>query len=258
MKKIIIVALLALVTHAASWAGALDSDSTRVYSEPKAEEYFSGGQVADGLLILQAQPAFSTLAANEKAAVLKPMLQSMGAVRALVQTASASELWLTVDNSLSLAQTFDGKFSISDYNYKEVDRLGPDKWYASFGGNLNLVGDMCSASFNGRLGTFLYKYIIDLSLGLNLGVSDSGEYDSDFDLGVDLMSRFYFTRILKMRKVSPFVGFGVGYIICPHSSVEPIGSVGANIYLPKGSIDVSLQYGKTSKFGFNVGYTITF
>jgi len=225
----------------------------------EAAEYFSKASVLDSTLTITAKDKYTQADADKKRALISYMLDLTNANRAIVETDNSTWLWIDYNGTLRPYEMNTAQSLINNYNYAQVDRLGDNKWFLSFGGEFSYSGDMY-ISYNGRVGTYLWKRFLDLGLGLNLGTNmpEDSDLDADFNMSVNLTSRLYFTRFFSKWPVSPFAGIGIGYTICPDSNFEPLGTVGFNWYLSKGSIDFSLQYGKTSEFGFTAGYTISF
>lgn len=268
MKHLLIILILLMPTMAVQ----AQDETTTTYSAPDIETYFSSAEMVDDCLILYSLPAFEALDQMKQLNMIRPIADQTQAARVLVHSKDAETCWLKMNDAWIPSSWSLSTLPIDKYAYVEVQRHGTDKWYFSFGGDFNADSHFSSITVgaNGRIGTFLYKRVVDLSLGTTIGysylesageVSDNSEESSsvnDFNFSIDLTSRFYFTRLFSSRRLSPFVGVGVGYIISPDSAFEPQFSVGANWYLSKGSIDFAIKYGKTSRWGINIGYTIPF
>lgn len=236
------------------------ADTTNDKLQEEAAECFSKAGVLDSTLYLTANDQFVKADFEKKKELISYVLKYSNSNRAIVESQNTTCLWLMNNGDLTSYEMNTNKSLLNDYNFAQVDRLGDEKWFVSFGGEISYSSDF-SLSFNGRVGTYLWKRFLDAGVGLNVGMSAAtGDEDEDatFNMSTNLTSRLYFTRFFTKWPVSPFVGIGVGYTISPESSFEPLGTAGFNWYLTKGSIDFSIQYGKSSKFGLSAGYTISF
>lgn len=251
MKKIFFISLLVslamIQTLAAEPAsGAIDD----------AGRYFSKASILDSTLILVGKPEFALAGVSKKKEIVSKMLVFSKTTRAVVDSDGQSYLWYKLDDVMYCKEWNTERNLIEDYNYAKVDRLGEDKWFFTVGGEFS-VSSAVSVGVNGRVGTYLWKRFLDAGLGFNVGYSNSGDYNG-WDVSANISSRLYFTRFFSKYSLSPFVGVGLGFVFCPSTDFDPLGTIGFNWYLPKGSIDFALQYGKASKFGITAGYTISF
>ena len=251
MKKFII--LFIIMALGVIRALAVETDNRPA---PDATEYFSKASVLDSTLVLVAKPEFTTVGQTRKEEIVSTMLQLSGTRRAVVDSDGKSWLWYIYDNNLYCKSWNTNMNLIDDYNYLRVDRLGDDKWFFTVGGELSFISTT-SVGINGRIGTYLWKRFLDAGLGINVGYSN-GKGTDGWDVSANLSSRLYFTRFFSRIPLSPFIGVGLGFVFCPSIDFDPMGTVGFNWYLPKGSIDFAVQYGKASKFGITVDYTISF
>lgn len=256
MKKIII-----FLTTLFGCISFLNAGEPSKRTNEEAAEYFSSAKKRKETITLTAKEKYTEASMEKKKELISYMLELTETKRAIVETANSSWLWVKDDDIIMSYEMETSKSIINKYNYAQVDRLGERKWFLSFGGEMSYSSEY-SMSFNGRIGTYLWKRFLDAGIGFNVGVSaamdESSDEDAKFNLSTNFTSRLYFTRFFKQWNASPFIGVGIGYTFSPASHFEPLGSVGLNWYLTKGSIDVSIQYGKSSKFGITAGYTISF
>lgn len=252
MKKIIF-AVLCIIATTLTFKAA----NNEAMSNIRPELYFSEANILDSTLILNAKPTFGREQQKMKEDIIQHMLLSTGTKRVIVNSADNTSLWYIVDGKTYSSEWSTTQNSINDYNYVELDRLGPDKWFFNIGGEY-VFSDGFFLNLNARVGTYLYKNILDAGFGVSAGLFWNGD-DTNFDMNINITGRFYFTRLIKKpMPLAPFVGVGLGYVILPKGTFEPLVTAGVNWYLSKGSIDLAIQYGTASKFGFTAGYTITF
>lgn len=240
---------------------ANSTDASKNTSEHSESRYFYNAQLIDETLVLYTDSIFLSLNKEQQNRFLLPILSEVKVKRIILKTPQSTEIRIENPGSPWVDKWNNTDYQINQYSYAEPDRLGSSKWYFNFAGNLNFSEHFISFGFNTGVGTYLYKRIIDLSLNMNMGYGvnlddydDSGSFDCSFDVA----SKLYFTRFFQQKRIAPFVGLGIGFIVSPSFSVEPLGLIGANWYISHGSISATLQYGKDSKFGFNIGYTIPF
>lgn len=222
----------------------------------EAAKYFSKAELLESTLILQGKGNFFNAAPDVQREMISYMLDFSKARRAIVETDSISWLWFRHSGQLLSYRCNTVENHLKNYDYAQVDRLGSDKWFVTFGGELSF-SSTTSIGLNGRVGSYLWKRYLDLGLGLNFGYHHSDGSD-DWDVSANTSSRLYFTRLFSKCSISPFIGLGVGIIIAPNFDFDPMALCGFNWYMNKGSIDFTIQYGNYSKFGISAGYTIPF
>lgn len=222
----------------------------------EAAGFFMKAAKLDDTLFLSAKDKFAAADSLKQAEMIHYMLSYSGARRVVVESATNSAVWYLCDGHLLRNEWNTEQNLIDAYTYAQVNRYGSDKWFFTFGGDMSFSSSI-TIGINGRIGAYLWKRFIDAALGLNIGYSGGGGADY-WNVSANLTSRVYFTRFFSKWPLSPFAGIGVGYVICPDGNFDPLASVGFNWYLSRGSIDFSIQYGKSSKFGVTGGYTISF
>lgn len=222
----------------------------------EAVRFFTKAAKMDDTLFLSAKDAFAAADSLKQTEMIRHMLSYSGARRVVVESATNSTVWYLLDRRLLRNEWNTEKNLIHEYNYAQVNRYGADKWFFTFGGDMSF-SSVITIGVNGRIGAYLWKRFIDAALGLNIGYSGGGGADY-WNISANLTSRVYFTRFFSKSPLSPFAGIGVGYVICPDVNFDPLAIAGVNWYLSRGSIDFSIQYGKSSKFGITAGYTISF
>lgn len=222
----------------------------------EAATFFSKASMMDSTLILVGKEKYAVADKAVQTEMIKYMLDLSNTNRAIVEYDGKSWFWYFFDGHLYCNSWNTSYNLINDYNYAEVDRLGDDKWFFTVGGDMSF-SSVINIGISGRFGTYLWKRYLDAGLGLNCSYSNSSESDN-WSLSMNITSRLYFTRFFSNHSLAPFVGAGFGYVFSPSSDFDPLVTLGLNWYLPKGSIDVAIQYGKSSEFGLTAGYTISF
>lgn len=228
--------------------------STR--TNPEAAQYFSKAELLDSTLILQGKQKFLSAEYHVQQEMILYMLDFSKARRVIVETDGVSWLWFNHSGQLFSYQCNTIENLLDSYNYAQVDRLGSEKWFVTFGGEFSF-SSTTSIGINGRVGTYLWKRFLDVGVGLNVGYYHS-KVSNDWDVSASVSSRLYFTRFFTKFSLSPFVGIGMGVIMSPSFDCDPMALCGFNWYMKKGSIDIAIQYGRYSKFGISAGYTIPF
>ena len=232
------------------------ANEPKTRTSKEAAQYFSKAELLDSTLILHGKEKFLHAEHNVQREMITYMFEFANARRVIVETDSISWLWFDYSGQL-LSYRYNTIDNLLDkYDYAQVDRLGIEKWFATFGGELSF-STISSIGINGRVGTYLWRRFLDVGLGLNIGYYHS-KGSNEWDVSANLSSRLYFTRFFTKFSLSPFVGVGMGIIMAPSLDYDPMAICGYNWYMRKGSIDVAIQYGRYSKFGISAGYTIPF
>jgi hypothetical protein len=115
-----------------------------------------------------------------------------------------------------------------------------------------------------RIGFFLLKDRWDLALSETFGVFTSQANESgNFNEELGLLSKVYFPIKIKKYKFSPYTGAGVSLVVDgdfdeQDTYFRTMFLAGVSYYVGPGSLDIGMQYDKTSKFTMTVGYTFLF
>jgi hypothetical protein len=229
-------ALIALVLLLPAYASAL----------PAA---FKGSRVnGAGVTYLEAASAYDQLSLTAKAAEVAIAAKELGLTsgRLVVKQEAAGELWVVKAGTPSRLDAWSDKSLPLGQNASHAGR-----WFASFGTQGMSGGDYPSGAINMRLGTTLYKNRYDAAL----------TYDY-YKLRDALEGRTSLGLVGRaLMPVSPYGGWNIGAQI---SSVNNYGVrqgtiglvTGINVFLPRGSFDITLNLQDKGNYGLLVGYTV--
>jgi hypothetical protein len=140
---------------------------------------------------------------------------------------------------------------------RESQKLIKHPWFFYFGGQSNFNSETFSLMSSARIGFFLLKDCWDLALSETLSVSETGATSES-----GILSKVYYP--IKKYKISPYIGAGLSLVYTGYDNgQEYIENTywtsmllwGISCYVGPGSLDIGMQYGKTSEFAVTVGYT---
>lgn len=241
---------------------AFQSDSIKAnrnrkaFSSPDMVKCIIGGYVSDSTLFLYAREEYASLPLTRKRNIMHQFDTSLHLRKYMVYIGQQSrELWIKVKGELVYLDGWNNdSLQIEEYKPLELKRDGNNTWFSYLGGSLSGNKASSEGTLSLRIGSFLYKDIIDASTSLNIGRIKSGEY-SQWQLDIGLSSRFYKPLNLNKIRIAPYAGLGISWNIKPVNFFELQLYAGGCMFVGPGSLDVGIQYGIQSKFSFNVGYT---
>lgn len=257
MKKIriLITCIFALLTYSAIYA----QKNTKAFSDSLVVRYIIGGFAKDQKIHLTTNDNYSTLSLKQKQDVLGKVTQTFEGYDIIVYPGGQErELWLADGKDLLCIEIWNNdSLKIENYMPLNLNRTGKTKVFYYIGGTFSGSNGYSNGSLNLRVGSYLYKNIIDASATINLGYNKTG-IDSQFagDIGID--SRAYLPFKIKNINLSPYAGAGISYLFSPDSYLELRLLAGACWFLGPGSLDIGLQYGTKSNFSLTLGYTFRF
>lgn len=221
--------------------------------------YVRGGFVGEGKLHLTVNPAYRMLNRTQKQQVVDKLHADFPQYDIVVHrgtTKGDDELWMMGDESYTYLDAWNAdSLRLDDYLPRELKRRGRTKMFYYVGGSMNGSKD----GHNGRLsvsgGTYLYRDMVDVSLGLDFGFDKTEGAGVKFAGDLSLSSRYYLPLRIRRPRISPYVGAGVSWSFAPDSYCELQVLAGGCWYIGPGSLDLGLEYGKESKFSLTLGYT---
>ena len=220
-------------------------------------KYILSGYSLDNKLYLTTSNEYDTLDFEMKHTILERVSNSFEGYDIMLFTGGQKrELWVENDGNLILLEQWNNdSLQLANYLPLELKKYGSMKLFYYIGGSFGGGDRYSSGTLNLRVGTYLYKDIVDASATMNLGYNTTN-YNSQFagDLGIDARTYPSFLRVDKMR-LSPYVGTGISWILSPDSSFEWRLLFGGCWFLGPGSLDFGLQYGTKTGSTFTVGYT---
>lgn len=199
---------------------------------------------AAGVMQLKAAKNYKTLDVHRKAEIVAAAAGPDAAAQ--VSFDGGGELWRVKGGEADRLDAWsDAKIRLEE----KAVRTG--RWFASFGMQSMAGGDYPSATLNLRLGSTLYKDRYDLAL--------SYDYSKPQD---SLLSRS--SLGLVGRALMPLTRHGGWNIGAQVASVDNYGVeetkvgvvTGLNVYLPRGSFDITFNLQDKGAYGFLAGYTV--
>lgn len=240
---------------------AYPSDSSKVshgkeFSSPQMVKNIIGGYVSDSTLFLFAREEYEELSVAQKQDIMHQFDTSLHLRKYMVYTGQQSrELWISANGNLIYLESWNNdSLQVEKYMPLELKRAGNNTWFSYLGGTLTGTKMFSEGSFNLRIGSFLYKDIIDAATSLNVGWLKSEGY-SQWQVDVGISSRYYKPLKLKRIRIAPYAGLGLSWNITPLKMFELQLYAGSCVFVGPGSLDAGLQYGTQSKFSFTIGYT---
>ncbi len=248
--------LLVFVSLMAACTSAEAQTKSKSLSDPAVVRYLRGGFAKEGKLYLMTNSDYAALTESQKQEVLNKVAQEFsGYDMVLYSGGQQRELWMADSQSVKCLDMWNNdSLQIEKYLPLELKRNGETKVFYYVGGTYSGGEGYSNGSLNLRAGSYLYKNLVDASLTLNLGYSDTnGKGESTGDFGVD--SRVYLPFRIKNVSLAPYVGAGISYSFMPDTYFEFRALAGGCWFIGPGSLDFGVQYGTKSDFSFTMGYT---
>lgn len=248
--------LLVLMSFMAACISVEAQTKSKSLSDPTVVRYLRGGFAKDGKIHLITNSDYVTLSKEQKESVLNKVAQEFAGYDIEVYSGGQQrELWIAHENEVRFIDQWNNdSLRIEDYLPLELKRNGYTKVFYYVGGTYSGGDGYSNGSLNLRAGSYLYKNLVDASLTLNLGYSDTnGKGESTGDFGVD--SRVYLPFRIKNVSLAPYVGAGISYSFMPDTYFEFRALAGGCWFVGPGSLDFGVQYGTKSDFSFTMGYT---
>lgn len=210
---------------------------------------FKGSYVnASGMTYLEAVPSYEQLPLPTKAAEIAVAARELGVTAGslVVKRDGGGELWSIRTGTPSRLDVW------SDRSIPLGEKTNlAGRWFASFGMQGMSGGDYPSGAINMRLGSTLYKNRYDVAL----------TYDY-YKLRDALEGRTSLGLVGRaLMPVSHYGGWNIGAQL---SSVNNYGVrqgtfgivAGINVFLPRGSFDITLNLQDQGNYGLLAGYTV--
>jgi hypothetical protein len=272
MKRKIFIILTLLLAGLASYARTPDAALSLYRKEnlPAVEKWFSGAELSrSGCLRLYSRDAFGGLKQEEQKNIVGTVISDWSTCleTKLVAKQSFIEIYGPLGMSLwrcSNINTDSAEFvDERDFNSPMgplaplEEKRGP--WFVYIGGqiyfNFNGMSNIDTAtigigsSFNFRLGTFLYKNLIDSALTFNMGLAgqtnDSGDFASSSTNSYGIIARVHLPIIKNLEYT-----FGVQQLFGNGSGFSSVFGIGYRT--PGGIIDLSVNTSGSLTGGYNM------
>ncbi|MDR1198998.1 MAG: porin family protein [Prevotellaceae bacterium] len=228
--------------------------------------YFESDSVTETSVNLNAKQGYIDASMQTKQFIIDNVLSSRNRKVAFISYGDMREIWgKDAYGSTVLLDSINMNGSDLGKVRENSQKLIRHPWFFYFGGQGMYNSDYLSLSFNVRTGFFLLLNKWDLALSQGLNISDT-ENNTTTNISIGLSSKYYFPMTFKGQRISPYFGGSIGYAYV-NSSVsgsdtdteewQPDYSAMAGVSwaLGPGSLDVGVQYGKTSKLTITAGYT---
>ncbi len=226
-------------------------------NDPMVVRYLRGGFAKNNKLYLMTNADYDSLSIVQKQDILNKVAKEFADHDMTIYSGyQQRELWMNTGNSVRMIERWSNdSLQIERYLPLELKRQGRTKVFYYIGGQLNGSKGSTDYSLNLRVGSYLYKDILDASATLNIGGNKTKGAKGQFagDVGVD--SRAYLPFRIKKVNLAPYAGAGVSWVFAPDSFFEFRLLAGGCWFVGPGSLDFGLQYGTKSKFSFTMGYT---
>jgi hypothetical protein len=231
MKRLVTVIML--LAPAAAAALPPEFESSRVNSA--------------GIVYLKAAKAYKPLSAAQKADTVSLAAVSLELKKTVVvELAGEGELWAVKEGRASRLDAWSDEHMRSGPKARRTGR-----WFASFGMQSMGGGDYPSSTMNLRFGSTLYKNRYDLAVSYDYSKPRDSELAR---AALGLVGR-------ALLPLSRHGGWNIGAQL---SSVDNYGVeetkiglvTGLNVYLPRGSFDITLNLQDKGAYGLLAGYTV--
>lgn len=214
---------------------------------PLPPQFESSRTAAAGAVYLKAAKAYYDFTIGDKAAAVAAAAAALGlAGPVAVELDGGGELWEVKESRVVKLDAWSDR---NIYLGPKARRTG--RWFASFGMQSMGGGDYPSATMNLRLGTTLYKDRYDAAV--------SYDYSKPQDSELSRSSLGLVGRML--MPLSRHGGWNLGAQVSSSDNygvkTTAVGLVtGLNVYLPRGSFDISFTLRDKGAYGLMAGYTV--
>ena len=255
ITKILTIFIFVVLAYSAIYA----QTNTITFFDPSVVRYVIGGFAKNTKIHIATTADYSTLNLNQKQNILSKVSQDFEGYDVIVYPGGQErELWMTDGKNLFCVEIWNNdSLDIEHYMPLELNRTGDTKVFYYVGGTFSGSDSYSNGSLNLRVGSFLYKNIIDASGTVNIGYNKTnGNSQFAGDIGID--SRAYLPFRIKNINLAPYAGAGISYSFSPNSYFELRFLTGTCWFLGLGSLDLGLQYGTKSSISLSLGYTFRF
>jgi hypothetical protein len=256
MKRLYIIIFALIAGHYCAAQQSGQNDWTISFNN-----YFESDSTSETSVNLYAKPYYSNTSWQSKSFVIDNILSMRNKKVAYVSYGHKREIWgKDATQTVRLLDTLDMNSNNLKGIERESQKLIKHPWFFYFGGQSNFNSETFSLMLSARIGFFLLKDRWDLALSETFSVSETG---ATSELGI--LSKVYYP--IKKYKISPYIGTGLSLVYTGYDNGQeytentywaPTLLWGISWYVGHGSLDVGMQYGKTSKFAVTVGYTFLF
>jgi hypothetical protein len=258
MKRFYIVILALIIGHYCN-AQNVNGDGNKL--SVLLRDYFKTDSTGTVSVSLDAKPEYINASEQTKLFIIDNVLSSRNRKIAFIRYGNKREIWSkNSSNNVILLDSINMNNSDLTRALENKQKLVKHPWFFYFGGQGMFTSeDFTNVSLGLRIGSFLLldRWDMAVSFGLN-GIPEDEEGDlGEINISAGLVSKFYFPMKIMKQRISPYIGGGVDFITDSggNESINVSGLTGISWALGPGSLDLGVQYSKTSDFTFNIGYT---
>ncbi|MDR1348794.1 MAG: hypothetical protein LBJ63_10320 [Prevotellaceae bacterium] len=255
MKKFYIIILALAVGH---YCTAQQSGQNELVIP--FNNYFESDSTTETSVNLNAKQGYIDASMQTKQFIIDNVLSSRNRKVAFISYGDIREIWgkdaygnTVLLDSINMNSSNFGKIR------ENSQKLIKHPWFFYFGGQGMYTPETSgNIAFNARVGFFLLLNKWDLALSLSLSHTTNHGGDDMGYIPIGLTSKYYFPMTVKKQRISPYLGGGIEYVADITNGEKQINFpilAGVSWALGPGSLDVGVQYGKTSKFTATAGYT---
>ncbi|MBR0073191.1 MAG: hypothetical protein IJP95_05075 [Bacteroidales bacterium] len=228
----------------------------KTISDPLVLNYLIGGFAEGGKIYLMTDTNYAELSIEKKKDILNRVAKEFPKHDMVLRTGGQQrELWIATPEGLSFVEQWNNdSLKVEDYSVMELKRNGSSNIFYYFGGTFSGSEGTHNGTLGLRIGSYLYKNVLDASVTLNLGYSKMDEQAVFLgDVGLD--GRWYFPLRKSKVNITPYAGTGISWTFSPESYFEMRFLAGGCWFVGPGSFDIGFQYGLKSGFSTTLGYT---
>lgn len=227
------------------------------FNDPLIVANVTSGYSLGNKLYLTVNEHYMTLSDLERGEVIEKFLNEYSCDDVIVSTPTGEqEWWITSTNAPMKQDSWDAtSLDLKNYAPLELQTSGASRVFYSIGAMLNYTDGSFTSTLSMQAGTYLYKNLLDASIGINGGYNKPKEGKGNFSGDLSLSAKAYLPLHLSNVHLSPYAGAGIAWNFAPSSYFEPRVLAGFCWFIGPGSLDIGGQWGSKSGFSVTFGYT---
>lgn len=227
------------------------------FDDPLIVANVTSGYSIDNKLYLAVNEHYMTLNDFERGEVIEKFLNDYSCYDVIVSMPTGEqEWWVTTANAPIKTDVWNAtSLDLKNYAPLELQTSGATRVFYSIGAMLNYMDGSFTSTLTMQAGTYLYKNLLDASVGVNAGYNKPKEGKGAFSGDLSLSAKAYLPLHLSNVHLSPYAGAGIAWNFAPSSFFEPRVLAGLCWFIGPGSLDIGGQWGSKSGFSVTFGYT---